>query len=64
MDGILFPEHPAEQLNRSVRDDLVHIHVRLGARSGLPDVQRKILVERARDHLVGCLDDRIGAPLI
>ena len=42
----------ARQLIGAVGNDLVRIHIRLRARAGLPDHQRKMLVELARDHLV------------
>ena len=54
----LAPELAAEQLDRAVRDDLVHVHVRLGARARLPYVERELAVELPRDHLVGRGADR------
>ena len=38
----------ARQLVAAVGDDLVDVHVGLGAASGLPDHQREVLVQRAR----------------
>ena len=42
------PERPAEELDRAVGDDLVGVHVGLGAAAGLPDHQREVVVEPAR----------------
>ena len=47
----------AEALDGAVGDDLVGVHIRLGAAPRLPDHQREVLVEPAFDHLVGGLDD-------
>ena len=41
----------------SVRDDLVGVHVGLGARTGLPDDQREVVVELAGDDFVTGLGD-------
>jgi len=50
----------ARDLDRAVADDLVGVHVRLGARAGLEDHQREVLVELALDDLVGGLHDQVG----
>ena len=50
VDGGFGPHLAAEDFNRAVGDDLVRVHVGLRARSGLPDDQRKMIVELARDH--------------
>jgi hypothetical protein len=47
----------AQQLASSVGDHLVDVHVGLGARAGLPDIQRKLAVELAGDDLIGRGDD-------
>ena len=60
----LRPKRAAQQLDRPVREDLVEVHVRLGARARLPNVKREVFVELAGDHLVGGPDDRIGAALL
>ena len=53
----------AEQLDRAVRQDLVDVHVGLRARAGLPDIERKMLVELAGDRLVGGTHDGVRLPL-
>ena len=50
----------AQHLDGAVTDDLVGIHVRLGARAGLPDHQREMVVQLAVDDLVGRVDDRVA----
>ena len=52
----------AEQLDGAVRQHLVDVHVRLGARAGLPDVERKMVVELAGDRLVGGARDGVRLP--
>ena len=49
-----------QRLVRATGDHLVHVHVGLGARSGLPDDERELIVELARDDLGRCRLDRIG----
>ena len=60
VDRRLRAELAARHLDGAVGDDLVDVHVGLGARAGLPDVQREVVVERAGDHLVGRRDDQVG----
>src|SRR5690606_20168568 len=43
-----------------VRQHLVHVHVRRGARTGLVHVDRELPVVLAGDDLVGGLGDRVG----
>ena len=43
-----------------LRDDLVGVHVRRGARAGLEDVDRELVVVRARGDLVGGGGDALG----
>ena len=50
----------AGYLDRPVRDDLVRVHVRLGPRACLPDVEGEVLVELPLDHLVCRSDEQIG----
>ena len=50
----------AEHLDGTVRDNLIHIHVRLRARTRLEDDQRKVVVKLAADHLVSSAANRIG----
>ena len=63
MHGRLAADLPAEQLDGPVRQHLVDVHVRLRARPGLPDIERKVLVELAGDRLVGGAHDRVRLPL-
>ena len=56
----LCADRPAQQLDRPVRYHLIQVHVRLGAGSGLPDIQREMLVQRPGDHLIAGLDDGTG----
>jgi hypothetical protein len=51
----------AGQLDGAVGDDLVGVHVRLGAAAGLPDAEREVVVELAGDDLVGGAGDEVGA---
>ena len=60
VDRLLGADLAAEHLDRAVGDHLVDVHVGLGARAGLPDDEREMIVELAVDHLVGGGDDRIG----
>jgi hypothetical protein len=50
----------AELLGRERRQNLVHVHVRAGARAGLVGVDRELGIVLARDDLVGGPGDRIG----
>ncbi|MDQ1079876.1 hypothetical protein QE401_002402 [Pseudoroseomonas cervicalis] len=50
----------AQQLIGAVRDDLVGVHVGLGAAAGLPDGQREIGVAQAFRHLGGGAGDGFG----
>ena len=60
MDRLLRPQHAARQFNGAVGDDFVDVHVGLRAAAGLPDAQRKLVVEFAGDDFVGCLHDEFG----
>ncbi len=42
----------ARQFDGAVGDDFVDVHVGLGATAGLPDAQRKLVVELAGDHFI------------
>ncbi len=48
MHRLLASKRPAQFQVRQIGDHLVGIHVGLGARAGLPDRQREMLVELAR----------------
>ena len=45
--------------NRAVRDHLVGVHVGLGAAAGLPDAQRKMIVELSLNHFIASLHDQL-----
>ncbi len=60
VDRVLAAKLAAGELDRAVRDHLVHVHVGLGARARLPDGQREVVVERAGDHLIGGAHDQLG----
>ena len=60
MDQAPLAERPAEQLRGAVGEHLVHVHVGLRARAGLPDRERELAVVLAGQHLVGGGDDRVG----
>ena len=62
--GFLAAELAAEQLVGAVGDDLVEVHVALGARAGLPHDKREMIVELALDHLARGADDGVGAALV
>ena len=47
----------AEDLDGAVADHLVDIHVALSPAAGLKDDERKVLLQAARDDLVGRLRD-------
>ena len=64
MNRLLGAEFAAEQLVGAVGDHLVEVHVGLGAGAGLPDHQRKVIVELALDHLARGADDGAGAARI
>jgi hypothetical protein len=59
MDRLLEPI-AAEHLDGAVGDHLVGVHVGLGARAGLPDDEREMIVELAVDHLLRGLDDGLA----
>ncbi len=64
MNRFLGAEFAAQQLVGAVGDHLVEVHVGLGAGAGLPDHQRKVIVELAFDHLACGADDGAGAARI
>ncbi|MGY2808105.1 hypothetical protein ACVIHF_004835 [Bradyrhizobium sp. USDA 4506] len=64
MNRLLGAKLAAEHLVGAVGDHLVHVHVALRARTGLPDHQREIVVELAFDYFLGCADDGAGAARI
>ena len=64
MNRRLGAELAAEQFVGAIGDHLVEVHVGLGAGAGLPDHQRKMIVELAVDHLARGADDGAGAALV
>jgi hypothetical protein len=52
-------DRDAGQLRGAASDDLVGVHVGLGARAGLEHDEREFAVVFAGDHLVGRRDDRL-----
>lgn len=57
VDGLLGTHLAAQDLNGTVRDDLVGVHVRLGAGAGLPDNQREVVQQLTLGDLSGGLLD-------
>ncbi len=64
MDWALRAARAAERLVGEVRNHLVHVHVGLRARSGLPDDERKLVVVPAVDHLLRRRRDRVAEPAV
>ena len=60
VDGRLAAELAAGQLDGAVGDHLVDVHVRLRAAAGLPDDQRKVVVQIAGDDLIGGAHDQVA----
>ena len=53
---LLRAEFTAEDFDRTIRDNLIGIHVRLGTRAGLPDDQREVIIELASNDFITGLD--------
>jgi len=49
-----------KNLDGTVGDDLVRVHVGLSARASLPDDKREMVVQLALDDFVSSLDDSVG----
>jgi len=60
VDRLLGAHLAAQHLDGAVRDHLIGVHVRLGARTRLPDDQREVVVQLAFDHFIGGGDDGVG----
>ena len=58
------PHHAAGNFDSPVADHLVDVHVGLGARAGLPNDQREMVVQLSRDNFVSDLSDQIASFLI
>ena len=56
--GIFRAEDSARDFNGAIGDDLVHVHVGLGAAASLPDTQRELFVQFALDDFVRRLDNQ------
>src|SRR5258708_6285397 len=61
-DRLLQAQLTAQQLDGAVRQHLVDVHIRLRARTGLPDEQREVFVQLAGDRLVGGAAHRLPLP--
>ncbi len=57
---LLAADDAAGELDRAIRDDLIRVHVRLRPAAGLPDEERKVIVQLALDHFVRRGGDRAG----
>lgn len=60
VDRLLAAHGSAQDLNCTVGDDLVGIHVGLGARAGLPDNEREMVNQLEVGNLSGGLLDRLA----
>lgn len=60
VDGALAAHLAAENLNSAVGDDLVGVHVGLGAGAGLPDDEGEVVHELAVGNLLGGLLDSLA----
>ena len=60
VDRLLAAALAGQDLVGAAGDHLIGVHVRLGARSGLPDDQRELVVEVAARDFGGRLLDRLG----
>ena len=49
--------HAAQQFTRPVRQHFVHVHIALGAGTGLPDGEGEFVGMLARKHFIGSVDD-------
>lgn len=59
VDGLLGTHGATEDLNGTVRNDLVRVHVGLGAGTGLPDDKREVVQQLALRDLSGSLLDSL-----
>ena len=58
VDGALAAQDPTGGFDGPVGNHLIHVHVGLGARAGLPHLQRELGVEGAGGHLLGSSHDQ------
>ncbi len=52
------------QFDRAIGNDLISVHVRLGAGTGLPDDEREVVVELALKDFASGLNDRLTARFV
>ena len=64
MDRVLRSEFAAQQSDRTVGDDFVHVHVELCSRAGLPDYEREMVVQFAVCYFLGRGLNRLGDFLV
>ena len=62
MDRRFGATRAAENLVGAIGDHLIDVHVGLGARAGLINRQRKMIIELAVEDFLRRLDNRLGAP--
>lgn len=60
MDGLLGTHLSSQDLNGTVRDNFVGVHVGLGAGTSLPDNEREVVHELAVGNLLGSLPDGLA----
>ncbi len=60
VDRFFGAHYAAQHFDGAVADDLIRVHVGLGARPRLPDDQRKIVVKPPVDHLLRRSGDRLA----
>lgn len=54
---LLAPQLAAQDLNSTIANDLVYVHVTLSTASSLEDDKWEVIYQLARDHFVGSLVD-------
>ena len=64
MHRLVGGEPGSGQLVGAVGEHFVHVHVGLRAGAGLPDDQRELAVQFARQHVIGSADDEVGLLLL
>ena len=62
--GSFATKNTASQLNCTIGDHFIDIHVRLGTRASLPDVKWKLCIEFASDDLLGDFDNKTSLVLL
>src|SRR5438128_12623471 len=64
MDWLFATKNTASQLNCTIGDHFIDIHIRLGTRASLPDVKWKLCIEFASDDLLCDFDYKISPVLL